>query len=348
MKALYKYAPGARAARLEEHPAPQLTPRDNVFIRVSVCAVSAADLQIYQGKFSSTPPFIMGHEFVGEVESVFPGVTAVAPGDRVTVHPYLYACCKCQSCRDGFPQYCEKKQFLGVDRDGTLAEYITLPEESLHKIPASLPDNIACLAAPMAALAGDILSTSLISPRETVLIIGSGQSALLALIAAKAGGAARVIVAGVTQDRPVRFPAAKALGADLVVDTLTQDLSAVVLEETGGLGAHLAIETTGTEAGVNNAIDCLRVGGRMACLGLSQRESIAAKWDTAMEKFLTLRFFHTSDYREMDRALQILEEYPRDLKPLVTHPGKLEDWERVFDTLSRGGGITGVLRIRPL
>ena len=79
MKALYKYAPGARAARLEEHPAPQLTPRDNVFIRVSVCAVSAADLQIYQGKFSSTPPFIMGHEFVGEVESVFPGVTAVAP-----------------------------------------------------------------------------------------------------------------------------------------------------------------------------------------------------------------------------------------------------------------------------
>lgn len=347
MKALYKYAPGARASRLEEHPAPQLTPRDNVFIRVSVCAVSAADLQIYQGKFSSTPPFIMGHEFVGEVESVFPGVTAVAPGDRVTVRPYLYACGQCQSCRDGFPQYCEKKQFLGVDRDGALAEYITLPEEYLHKIPASIPDNIACLAAPMAAVTGE-LSPGLLRPGDTVLILGSGLTALLALVAAKAAGAQKVIIAGVTQDRPVRFPAATALGADLVVDTLTQDLPAVILEETQGLGAHLAIETTGTEAGVNNAIDCLRVGGRMACLAQSQRESIAAKWDTAMEKFLTLRFFHTSAYTEIDRALKILEEYPRELKPLVTHPGRLEDWERVFETLSRGGGIAGVLRIRPL
>lgn len=347
MKALYKYAPGARASRLEEHPAPQLTPRDNVFIRVSVCAVSAADLQIYQGKFSSTPPFIMGHEFVGEVESVFPGVTTVAPGDRVTVRPYLYACGQCQSCRDGFPQYCEKKQFLGVDRDGALAEYITLPEEYLHKVPASLPDHIACLAAPMAALA-EALDPSVLCPGDTVLILGAGLTALLALIAAKAGGAKKVIVAGVTQDRPVRFPAATALGADLVVDTLTQDLLSVILEETEGLGANLAIETTGSEAGVNNAIDCLREGGRMACLGLSQRESIAAKWDTAMEKFLTLRFFHTSAYREIDRALKLLAEYPRELKPLVAHPGRLEDWERVFETLSRGGGIAGVLRIRPL
>lgn len=347
MKALYKYAPGARASRLEEHPAPQLTPRDNVFIRVSVCAVSAADLQIYQGKFSSVPPFIMGHEFVGEVESVFPGVTAVAPGDRVTVRPYLYACGQCQSCRDGFPQYCEKKQFLGVDRDGALAEYIALPEECLHKVPASVPDHIACLAAPMAALVGDLFP-GLLCQGDTVLILGAGLTALLALVAAKAGGARKVIVAGVTQDRPVRFPAATALGADLVVDTLTQDLPAVILEETEGLGAHLAVETTGSEAGVSNAIDCLRVGGRMACLGLSQRESIAAKWDTAMEKFLTLRFFHTSAYTEIDRALKILEEYPRELKPLVTHPGRLEDWERVFETLSRGGGIAGVLRIRPL
>ena len=93
MKALFKYAPGARATRLieldrlEECPTPQLTPQDNVRVRVSVCAVSATDLQIYHGKFSSVPPFIMGHEFVGEVESVFPGVTSVAPGDRVTAQP---------------------------------------------------------------------------------------------------------------------------------------------------------------------------------------------------------------------------------------------------------------------
>ena len=348
MKALFKYAPGARTTRLEECPTPQLTPQDNVRVRVSVCAVSATDLQIYHGKFSSVPPFIMGHEFVGEVESVFPGVTSVAPGDRVTAQPFLYACGECQSCRDGYPQYCQKKRALGVDRAGALAEYITLPDRYLHKVPESLPDNIACLAAPMAVLTGDILSSSCLQKGETVVILGAGLSSLLALVAAKSGGAGKVIIAGTTQDRPVRFPAATALGADLVVDTLTQDLPALVMENTGGLGAHLAIETTGTEAGVNNGIDCLRIGGRMTCLGLSQRESIAAKWDTAMEKFLTLRFFRASDYSELDRAMTLLAEYPKDLRPLVTHPGKLEDWERVFDILSRGGGIAGVLRIRPL
>ena len=349
MKALYKYAPGARATRLEEQPFPQTTPQDNVRIRVSVCAISALDLQIYQGKRSCSPPVTMGHEFVGEVESVFPGVSSVSPGDRVTAQPFLYACGECQTCRDGFPQFCQKKRFLGVDRNGALAEYITLPEQYLHKVPEALPDNIACLAAPMAVLVGNLLS----SPRElkegdTVVIFGAGQAALMALIAAKTGGAGKVIVAGTTQDRPVRFPAATALGADLVVDTLTQDLAAVVMEATGGLGAHLAIETTGSETGVNNAIDCLRMGGRMICLGQSQRESIAAKWDTALEKFLTLRFFQDSDYRAMDQALELLSRYPRDLGALVTHPGKLEDWERIFEILSRGGGITGVLRIRPL
>jgi len=348
MKALYKYAPGARAARLEERPLPQVTSQDNVRVRVSVCAVSSVDLQIYQGKHSCTPPITMGHEFVGEVDSVYPGTSSTAPGDRVTVQPFLNACGECRCCRDGYPQYCQKKQFLGVDREGALAEYIVLPERYLHKVPQGLPEHIACLAAPMAVLVGDVLSPGGMERGDTVVILGAGQPALMALIAAKSGGAGKVIIAGTTQDRPVRFPAALALGADLVVDTLTQDLPAIVAEATGGLGAQLAIETTGGETGANNAIDCLRTGGRMICLGLSQRESIAVKWDTAMEKFLTLRFFRASDYKEMDRALTLLAEYPRDLKALVTHPGKLEDWERIFEILSRGGGITGVLRIRPL
>lgn len=83
MKALYKYAPGGGTSRLEDRPIPQITPLDNVRVRVSACAVCGMDIHIYHGKFACDPPFVMGHEFVGRVESVGPEVTSVAPGSPV-------------------------------------------------------------------------------------------------------------------------------------------------------------------------------------------------------------------------------------------------------------------------
>ena len=80
-------------------------------------------------------------------------------------------------------------------------------------------------------------------------------------------------------------------------------------------------------------------------LGLTRRESVAARWDAAVRKMLTLRFHMMSDYREMDRAIEIFATYPRDLAPLVTHIAPLDDWERLFDILTRGGGIKGVLNV---
>ena len=119
----------------------------------------------------------------------------------------------------------------------------------------------------------------------------------------------------------------------------------MVMEQTGGRGADLAVEASGSESGINLCIDSLRVGGQMTCLGLTRRESVAARWDAAVRKMLTLRFHMMSDYREMDRAIEIFATYPRDLAPLVTHIAPLDDWERLFDILTRGGGIKGVLNV---
>ncbi len=177
MKTLYKYAPGARTSRLAERPVPELTPLDNVRVRVNDCAVCGMDLHIYSGKFACDPPFVMGHEFVGVVESVFPGVTSVAPGDRVVAQPHLYACGQCQTCRDGFPQYCRDKRSLGINRDGAMAEYVVLPERYLHKIPDSIPNPIACLLEPMTILVSDVVVYSGLKPGDTVVIAGAGQVA---------------------------------------------------------------------------------------------------------------------------------------------------------------------------
>ncbi|MCI8817487.1 MAG: alcohol dehydrogenase catalytic domain-containing protein [Angelakisella sp.] len=347
MKALYKYAPGGGTSRLEDRPIPQITPLDNVRVRVSACAVCGMDIHIYHGKFACDPPFVMGHEFVGRVESVEPEVTSVAPGDRVVAQPHLYACGSCQSCRDGFPQYCPQKRSLGINRDGAMAEYVVLPDRYLHKVPDAIPDPLACLLEPMTILVGDVIAYSGLQPGDTVVITGAGQVAQLALIAAKAGGAGRVVMGGVTSDRTLRFPAALALGADAVVDSNTEDLSALVMKLTDGRGADLAIEASGSEAGINNAISCLRTGGRLTVLGLTRRDSVAVQWDTALRKMLTVRYHMMSNYRMMERSIEIFATYPRDLSPLVTHTMPLEEWKRMFDILSQGGGIKGVMKIIP-
>lgn len=346
MKALYKYAPGGGTSRLEDRPIPELTPLDNVRVRVSACAVCGMDLHIYHGKFACDPPFIMGHEFVGRVDAVGPGVTAVAAGDRVVAQPHLYACGSCRMCRDGFPQYCPEKRSLGINRDGAMAEYVVLPDRYLHRVPDAIPDPLACAIEPMSILVGDLAESGL-KEGDTVVINGAGQVAQLALIAARAAGAGKVILAGVTHDRTMRFPAALALGADAVVDSNTEDLTAQVMALTQGRGADLAIEASGSEAAINNAISCLRTGGRLTALGLTRRDSAAVQWDTALRKMLTVRFHMMSDYRLMDRAIEIFATYPRDLSPLITHTMPLEEWKRMFATLSQGGGIKGVFKIIP-
>ena len=116
---------------------------------------------------------------------------------------------------------------------------------------------------------------------------------------------------------------------------------------TDGRGADLAIEASGSEAGINNAISCLRTGGRLTVLGLTRRDSVAVQWDTALRKMLTVRYHMMSNYRLMDRSIEIFATYPRDLSPLVTHTMPLEEWKRMFDILSQGGGIKGVMKIIP-
>ncbi len=345
MRTLYKYAPGPDASRLEDRPIPELTALDNVRVKVQACAVCGMDVHIFHGKFPCDPPFIMGHEFVGIVESVMPGVTSVAPGDRVVAQPHLYACGECQTCKDGFPQYCKNKKSLGINRDGAMAEYVVLPDRYLHKIPDSIPDNIACLLEPFTIQVSDTIVYSNLQPGETVLILGAGQVALLSVVAAKAAGAGLVIVSGTSRDVEKRLPAAKALGADYVFNSQEVDIAAKAKELTGGRGVDLVVEASGSEAAINAGFDAIRVGGRINSMGASKKPSIAINWDAIPKKMITIQGHMMSDYQYMDKAIEIFANYPLDLSPLVTHVAPLEDWEEMFRILSNGEGIKGVFTI---
>ena len=321
MKAVYKETEGAYTACLTERPVPTLTKQDNVLIRVHACTTCGLDMHIWQGKLRDCrPPIIMGHEFVGTIVKAVGESLGFSVGERVICQPHLYACGHCEVCRLGYPQFCRSRRSLGIQRDGALAEYIAVPARYLHRVPDNLPDEFACLAEPFTISVSDVLVHADLTPGESVLIIGAGQVAQLALVAARCGGASRIFLSGAETDASLRLPAAAALGAVLWSST-----AAGAIRWKPYCGPPMAavwiwaVEASGSPAGIAAGIKALRPGGRMAVLGATKQPSVPIPWDAALRKAVTLQFNMMSDYTHMDRALALLAAFPGDLSPLITH-----------------------------
>lgn len=139
-------------------------------IRMRAAGICATDLEMVKGYYPFTG--IPGHEFVGEVVQA-PGQPAWV-GQRV-VGEINIACHQCNNCREGMPTHCQQRRVLGIkDYHGAFAEYLVLPIENLHIVPASIPDEKAVFTEPLAA-ALEIQEQVHIHPAERVLVIGAGR-----------------------------------------------------------------------------------------------------------------------------------------------------------------------------
>lgn len=344
MKALYKYGPGEKEIELRDLPIPAIMHDDDVLIKVAKVALCGMDVHIYHGNFPCSPPFIMGHEFVGSVEKAGPAVSRLKPGDRVVAQPHHDACGICHACRSGLPQCCRQRRSLGISKDGAMAEYIVVQDRYLHLVPDSVSDSIAAIVEPLSMIVDDLACVGL-AENDTVAIIGAGQIAQLAVVAANAAKASLIVVLGAARDVPTHFPAAKALGADCTLTLGLDDAEAEIGRLTDGRGVDLVVEASGSEQGIDAAIRIARIGGKLSLLGLSRKDHVPAAWDSMLKKRLTLHFNWMSDYSAMDETIALCANPPCSLDPLITRVAPLEAWRSVFDEQSTGLGIKAVLII---
>ncbi len=344
MKALYKYGLGDKEIELRDLPIPEIVRDDDVLVKVAKVALCGMDVHIYHGNFPCTPPFIMGHEFVGRVEKVGPAVSRLKSGDRVVAQPHHDACGICHACRSGLPQCCAERRSLGISKDGAMAEYIVVQDRYLHQVPDSIVDSIAAIIEPMSMIVDDLSRVGL-AENDTVAIIGAGQIAQLAVVAANAAKASLIVVAGAARDVPTHFPAAMALGADCTLSFGRDDVEAEIRRLTDGRGVDLVIEASGSEQGIEAAIHIARIGGKMSLLGLTRKDHVPVAWDSILKKRLNLQFNWMSDYSAMDDTIAICANPPCSLAPLITREAPLEEWRSVFDEQSVGLGIKAVLTI---
>ena len=242
---------GQIALRAVERQPP---PPGYAVVAVKQSGICGSDLHSYYGHWNQSHTFAHGHETCGVVTEVGAGVTQVQPGDRVVIECFAH-CGDCLYCRTGQYTHCQNRRGVSHEQHGGFAEYTTAHVSGLFKIPDSMSDEEGALVEPL-AVGVRALAQARATYQDRVAVIGGGTIGLLCMAVAKANGVKETLI---TVKYPQQAAAARALGADHVVDVTRQDLKEVVKEFTGGLGMDVVVETVG---GAKDFEDALAVARR--------------------------------------------------------------------------------------
>lgn len=313
---------------VEDVAIPEPAPGE-VLLRVKACGLCGTDLKMVAGAFEQrgwppSLPFVMGHEWSGEVVAMGEGLTdlELAPGDKVVAENHV-GCGRCPMCRRGRYNLCEKAgtpgyRLYGHTAPGALAEYAVRPAQMLHK----LPDSVSPLEGALVnqgSMTVHALRRVEFLPGSTVAVFGPGLLGLLTAAVASASGAAQVITIG----RGGRLDLAARMGSDDVIDYEHEDPVAGVRRLTGGTGVDYVFDCTGNPKVPAQAIGAVRRGGRVALLGLTGGKVSEIEVDR-----LTLDEVDLMGIRSSPNAypamIALMRSGKVDLSPLVTHVYPLE------------------------
>ena len=342
MRALVYHGPMSKA--WEEVPHPALQADTDAIVRVDAVTICGTDLHILKGDVPAvTDGRILGHEAVGTVEEVGPGVKNVRPGAKVLVS-CITACGACRFCREGRYGQClgGGGWILGHKIDGTQAEYVRVPfaDLSTYAVPDGAADEDILMLA-------DILPTGYevgvlnggVRPGDVVAIVGSGPIGLSAITGSRLFSPSHIVA---IDKADTRLEAAKQFGADVTVNNDREDPTSVVAGLTEGLGADVAIEAVGVPATFELAATLIRPGGRVANIGV-HGEPATLHLEDLWIRDVTITTglvdtFSTPTLLKLTSARQV------DAQRFVTHHFALDEFMDAYDVFARAGE-TGALKV---
>lgn len=343
MKALVKTARGEGNMQIMNMPIPELKP-DEVLVKVDCVGVCGTDVKIYDDAFYSDVPVIIGHEFAGVIVEKGEKTTGLEIGQRVVSEQHWNACGVCRYCLTGKRHLCRSKRSPGYLSDGAYAEYIAVKDSLIHKVPEGLTQEEACLIEPMGIAAHAIFEKVKIEAADNVVILGSGPIALIALQIVRALGAGWVCLTGLDADEPYRFPLAKKLGADRVVNVMHESIADVVMEKTEGIGADVVIDLSGAGRAIAEAFGFIRKDGRFCAIGLPHG-NISLPWSDMVLKAVNVYFSYSSGFETWEKCLYLINSGKVDLSPFTSSVYPLEDWHKAFEDARAGKVLKAVIRI---
>lgn len=301
---------------------------DEVQIKVAYCGICGTDLHIYLGHMDQRVGFerTIGHEMSGTVAAVGEHVSDFTIGQPVVVRP-LDHCADCPACNAGHEHICHTLKFIGIDTPGAFQDLWNVPSHTIHALPDGLDLSHAALIEPLAVACHDVERGN-VTEGEDVLVIGGGPIGMLvALVARHAGG--NVTISEINANR---LAYAEKLGF-AVMNPLETDVAMQIHANTGGKGADVVFEVSGSQPGVDLMTAAAATRGRIVMVAIH-----ASKPQIDMFQFFwrELELIGTRVYRpeDYDSAMQLLAEGVVDCDSFITDIHPLEEIQQAFESLT--------------
>ncbi len=331
MKALVKSRPEP-GLWMQQVPVPEPGPGD-VLIKVKKSAICGTDVHIWNwDEFSAKVvpvPMVVGHEFVGVIADTGAAATKYKIGQRVSGEGHI-VCGICRNCRAGRGQLCRNTKGVGVNRPGSFAQFLCIPESNVVPVPDDIPDEIAAIFDPLGNAVHTALSFDLVG--EDVLVTGAGPIGIMGALVAQKVGARKVVI---TDIAPYRLDLARKVGVQHVVDVSHQQLSDVMSEIGMNEGFDVGLEMSGAAPAMRQMISSMNNGGKLALLGIAPTE-FAVDWNTVIFRMLQIKGIYGREMFETWYKMIALVQSGLDVSGLITHRIGIDDFEAGFAAMISG------------
>jgi alcohol dehydrogenase len=350
---------GSQDVRVEDVDEPSIVEPTDALVRVTMAGICGSDLHIFNAgtAFGFPKGSRLGHEFIGTVEAVGSAVTAVKPGDRV-LSSCSVACGECTWCREGLASSCVRWSLFGwAPRvwqhggvvEGGQSEFVRVPlaDATLLPMPEALQgaDREASLLplVDMMSTGWHGLTAAGAAAGQSVVVIGDGAVGLAGVHGARAKGAERIVALGHHADR---LATASELGATLTVDSRDdEEIKQLVMEHTGGEGAHVVIDSISSPGSMATAHATVRPGGTIACLGMDHfmGSTPTINWFDQFLRNISVTGGLVPGPRYIPELLELVQAGTLDPAPMLSHRLPLTEAAEGYRLMAaRAEGVTKV------
>lgn len=309
---------------------------DQVLIKVQSTALCGTDMHIFEWNSWAQSagiklPFIMGHECCGDVVAIGEGVSTVKVGDKVAAETHI-PCGKCFQCMNGEQHICANLRMFGVHMNGCFAQYAVVPGVCAKPIPKEISYDIGAVMEPLGTAVR--ASSELQVAGANVMVIGCGPIGLFAVASAACMGAAKIFAADVS---PIRLAIARKMGATQTLNPLEQDVTQMVLANTGSFGVDAVIEASGNVEALKQSFQYLRKGGRMALIGLPGKPiEIELGREIVFKEAKIVGIHGRKMFETWTQMENLLTSGNLDVTPVITHVLPLSQWSHGVELAKLG------------
>lgn len=308
-------------------------------LKVLYCGICGADVASFTGNQPfTTYPRIPGHEFSAQIVEIPENDRGLKKGDVVTCNPY-FNCGECYSCRRGIVNACTDNQTMGVQRDGSFQEYITMPVERIIDGKGLSAQELA-LIEPF-SISNHALSRAEVRQGDNLLIMGAGPIGLFALLKAKAMGA-NVAIADMLSSR---LELAKEYGADKVINVKEQNLEKECHSFTAGNGFDVCVEACGAPETFLNCIDNAAHGANIILIGNGKRETTFVH-SVILKKELNIFGSRNAFTKDFEELIELVKAGKVNPAKMISGIYDAQNAKAAFDALVNNDGTLAKLLIK--